>query len=122
MCVATVQRAGGAMTDDQATPEQFCDLLDRLADVRSRVQVVVGDLAGPVTVLAGLLRQGDDEHTYLIDGGQDNAVLPLVVADPERIGDAGVLSGDVVTANAWEVAVTCLIDGAVRLTVARYPD
>jgi hypothetical protein len=110
------------MSDDQATPEQFCAFLDRLADVGSRVQVVVGDLAGPVTVLAGLLRQGDDEHTYLVDGGQDNAVLPFVVADPERISDAGVLSGDVVTANAWEVAVTCLIDGAVRLTVARYPD
>jgi hypothetical protein len=110
------------MTDDQPTAEQFCALLDRLTDIDSRVQVVVGDLAQPVTVLVGLLRHGDGEHMYLVDGGQDNAVLPFVVANPARISDVGQVSGPFATANRYDEAITCVIDGAIRLTIGRYAD
>jgi hypothetical protein len=41
------------MSDDEATPEQFCALLDRFTDIGSRVQVVVGDLAQPVAGSSG---------------------------------------------------------------------
>jgi hypothetical protein len=44
------------------------------------------------------------------------------VADPQRISEVGQVGGTFATANRYVEAITCMIDGAVRLTVGLYAD